>query len=78
VLDISNNSIPSLPPTCSYSVLREFNMSHNLIQSIPDCYASIGSLEECNLSFNQLTTLPTSFSKSRAYLQVYLSITIYH
>lgn len=51
-------------------MLREFNVSHNLLEALPECFATSKTIEELNVSYNRLRTLPAAISKCRAYIQV--------
>lgn len=60
VLDISNNSLTTLPNIFEYCPLTTLVAKNNLLKnsSLPKCFTKCSSLRELNLSGNQLNQFP--------------------
>lgn len=56
-------------PDFQFPQLRDFDVSFNQLESIPNCFANCPYLITLNLSFNKLTDLPFSLASARRLLE---------
>jgi len=68
-LDLSNNALVSLPSFDKLKALRTVGFARNQIKSVPPNLAKINTLQEIDISFNQLTDLPNELRASKAFIQ---------
>lgn len=70
LLDLSNNTIQSLPDKIlSCKKLEEINVSHNRLKQLPDNF-EFKKLQKLFVSFNELTRLPQEIGKCRELVKV--------
>jgi Leucine-rich repeat (LRR) protein len=63
-LDLSNNSLSSLPSSIAHiKTLRKLDLSHNKLTTLPDFIFDLPDLEMLVINNNQLTSLPAGISK---------------
>lgn len=65
-LDLSQNSLVTIPDLSQLTKLKKLNLGYNKINELPDFFASLISLEELSLANNGIVTLPPSFGKLKA------------
>ena len=68
-LDASDNSLTALPRAMASLVeLRELNLAHNAIASVPDadCWRELAALVSVHLGHNKLAALPDGFGAANA------------
>jgi len=72
ILEANNNEFESLPQNFStaFPLLQQIRLAHNKLNSLPADLGALQGLEELEVTFNNLTALPKSLAKSRAFVQV--------
>ncbi len=72
-LDVSNNSITTLPNSIgNLKFLKELNLKNNLISNIPNSFSEMNSLEIIKLHNNKIEVLPDNFGNLYALQELYL------
>lgn len=65
---VRNNKLKALPEF-QFPQIRDFDVSFNQLESIPNCFANSSFIFTLNVSFNKLTDLPLSLTSARRLLE---------
>ena len=71
-LFVKKNRLVALPEF-QFPQLREFDVSFNQLEAIPNCFTNCSYLVMVNISFNKLTDLPLTLSSARRLLDFHAS-----
>eukprot|EP01130_Rhizamoeba_saxonica_P018698 TRINITY_DN9444_c0_g1_i1.p1 TRINITY_DN9444_c0_g1~~TRINITY_DN9444_c0_g1_i1.p1 ORF type:complete len:400 (+),score=66.39 TRINITY_DN9444_c0_g1_i1:37-1236(+) len=73
VFEAMNNNIENIPEGMfeNLTVLKQLRLSRNRIQNLPAAIAHIPTLEELEVSFNQIRHLDPSFALSSAFIEIH-------